>query len=363
MRSKKCKWKRLFIFIFMMGIIGIIMLLLLLYGPNQKFRDWLINTAMTTMNHQYLATWFYDEATIEDSLNRNSISAFSFASNIDDVQFIDYAKMDNIEFENEYEKQILDKVRENNDYKIIKITGEKYDGYLAAIYDPTRVDVAVTKYLGKDGQYLSIISEQNNAYVAITGGGFVDPGGNGTGGEPLGITIDDGILRHETIYNKERLKGGLVGLTSDHKLYLGDISSSQALAMGITDSVSFGPYLIVNGISADVSGMAGGLSPRTAIGQRKDGIFLFLVLDGDRTLGRGASYQDILEIMEKYGAYNASCLDGGTSAGMTVKNQLINNPTSERGQHRSRPIATAFILKVDDKDNGDYSIVANKLQY
>ena len=106
--------------------------------------------------------------------------------------------------------------------------------------------------------------------------------------------------------------------------------------------------------------MAGGGSPRTAIGQRKDGIFLFLVLDGDRTLGRGAAYSDVLEIMKNYGAYNATCLDGGTSTGMTVKNKLINNPTSQSGSHRSRPISTAFIFKADEKDGGDYSIIANK---
>ncbi len=115
------------------------------------------------------------------------------------------------------------------------------------------------------------------------------------------------------------------------------------------------------GISAEVNGIPGGLTPKTAIGQRKDGIFLFLVLDGDRTLGRGASYQDVLTIMENYGAYNASCLDGGTSTGMTVRNILINDPTSKNGSHRSRPVPTAFILKSDEKDTGDATIVSNKL--
>ena len=28
---------------------------------------------MTTMNHQYLATWFYDYETIEDTLSKNTI--------------------------------------------------------------------------------------------------------------------------------------------------------------------------------------------------------------------------------------------------------------------------------------------------
>ena len=201
---------------------------------------------MATKSHKYLATWFYDEDTIQDSLDRNTITDFAFSTNLDEISFVDYSKLKNVEYKNEYEKQVLEKEKNNNDYKIIKITGKKYDGYLAVIYDPSRVDIAVTKYIGKDGQYLTKISEENNAFVAINGGGFVDPSGQGTGGEPLGITINDGKLLHETRYNKEELKGGLIGLSSDNKLFLGDITSSQALALGIRDSVSFGPYLIVN---------------------------------------------------------------------------------------------------------------------
>ena len=354
---KKDKLKLALIIVFIIGTVLIYIFLISLYGPIGSFRDWLINTSMSTMHHKYLAKLFFDIETIEDSLNRNSISDFSFSTDLKQIQFVDYSQIGDIKFNDDFEKNILDKDKNNNDYKLIKIEEKSFDGYLAVIYDPSRVDMVVTNYLGKDGQYLARLSEQNDAYVAITGGGFVDLAGSGTGGEPLGITIDDGKLIHETVYNKEILKGGLVGLTKDHKLFLGDITSVQALNMGITDSVSFGPYLIVNGISADVNGIAGGLSPRTAIGQRKDGIFLFLVLDGDRTKARGATYKDVLTIMENYGAYNASCLDGGTSAGMTVNNKLINNPITKSGRTVLRPIPTAFIFKADEEDNGDKSIL------
>lgn len=341
----KNKLKTALIFILILGSILIFGFIFLIYGPNNSFRDWLINTSMSTRSHKFLSEIFYDKATIEDSLLRNSISSFGFPSNLNEVNFVDYSKIKNIDYKNEYEKEVLTKDENNNDYKIIKIDGEKYNGYLAVIYKPENIQVAVTKYLGKDGQYLTKISEQNKAILSINGGGFVDPSGSGTGGEPLGITISKGKLIHETVYNKEILKGGLVGITGDNKLFLGDITGKQALKMGIRDGVSFGPFLIVNGVSAKIKGMAGGLSPRTAIGQRKDGIFLFLVLDGDRTLAKGASYQDLLEIMEKYGAYNASCLDGGTSTGMAENYKLINNPTTKSGKAETRPIPTAFVLK------------------
>jgi exopolysaccharide biosynthesis protein len=359
--SKLINFKKILIIIFIFGTIGVFLLLFLLYGPINNFRDWLITTSMDTMNHKYLATFFYSDDVIEECLNRNKISEFADETNIDEVQIVDYSKFKEIEYANEYERQILEKDSKNNDYKIITIDGEKYSGYLAVIYDSSRVEVATTKYLGQDGQYLTTISEQNNAFVAINAGGFVDPTGNGTGGLPLGITIHNGSIICEAVAPNENC--GLIGLTNSNKLYLGKISSSQAILKGIRDAVSFGPFLIVNGNSAKISGNGGGgLAPRTAIGQRKDGIMLFLVLDGNRAFGEGATYADILDIMEKYGAYNATCLDGGTSTGMTVKHQFINNPSTQSGLYKSRPISTAFILKSDESDDGDYSAVVDKIK-
>lgn len=67
------KLKRFFASLFILGSVGIIAGLTLLYGPWKNFREWLITTAMTTMTHQYFATWFYDDDVIEDVLNRNKI--------------------------------------------------------------------------------------------------------------------------------------------------------------------------------------------------------------------------------------------------------------------------------------------------
>ncbi len=64
-------------------------------------------------------------------------------------------------------------------------------------------------------------------------------------------------------------------------MYLGKISTSRAIEFGIRDAVEFGPFLIVNGKSSFINGNGGyGVHPRTAIAQRKDGIVLFLVIDG-----------------------------------------------------------------------------------
>ena len=135
-RKKGRKLKKFLIFIFMLGTIGCYTGLFLLYGPYAGFRDWLITTAMTTMNHQYFATWFYDNETINDCLNRNKIVEVADSTNTDMIEIVDYSKDNQITYENEYERQILEKSSNNNDYKIIEIEGSKYTGYLVAIYDP-----------------------------------------------------------------------------------------------------------------------------------------------------------------------------------------------------------------------------------
>ena len=162
------------------------------------------------------------------------------------------------------------------------------------------------------------------------------------------------------------VKGGSVHnnlpTIDDNKLSLGKCSVQEAKSMGIRDAVTFGPFLIVNGKSSAVLGNGGwGSAPRTAIGQRKDGIVLFLVIDGRKATKFGADMDDMIRIMENYGAYNAANLDGGTSSVLVVDDVIVNDPIDSTGAHKTRPIATGFILKADDADNGDKSVVEDKL--
>ena len=70
---KKQTGRKVILVLIILAIIGISTGGILLYGPYAGFRDWLITCAMTTMNHQYLATWFYDDDTIKEVLNQNRI--------------------------------------------------------------------------------------------------------------------------------------------------------------------------------------------------------------------------------------------------------------------------------------------------
>lgn len=349
--------KNIFIVLFILGTIGICSVLFLLYGPFSGFRNWLVTTAMTTMTHQYFATWFYDDDVINSVLDSNKVIE---TDEVSDPNLIDKTLVNKTTYENEYEREILERDENNNDYKIIKIKGKGYSGYLVAIYDPSRVKTVVTKKLGSSGQYLTKMAEDNEALIAINGGGFDDPNFSSTGGSPLGITISNGKSVTSKSYNGS---GGLIGFDKKDNLILGKMSNSQAQKAGIRDCVTFGPFLIVNGEPAKVLGNGGwGSAPRSVIGQRKDGIVLFLVIDGRTATRPGADMDDLIEIMQRYGAYNAANLDGGTSSVLVVNNTIVNDPIDSTGAHKTRPIATGFILTKDDENNGDYSVVADKLK-
>lgn len=349
--------KRFFSVMFILGSIGIISGLTLLYGPWNGFRDWLITTAMTTMTHQYFATWFYDDDVIKDTLNRNKVVEINEDTNTD---MIEIANKQTTNYENEYERQILERDPKNNDYKIIEINEKNFTGYLAAIYDPSRIQAVCTKNLGVSGQYLTTMAEDNDALIAINGGGFVDPNFNSTGGTPLGVTICDGTYKSKANYSGA---GGIIGFTEDNKLILtSKVSVKEAEDKGIRDAVTFGPFLIVNGKASSVVGNGGwGEAPRTAIAQRKDGIVLFLVIDG-RTLSKpGVDMDDLIKILQRYGAYNAANLDGGTSSVLVINNTIVNDPIDSTGAHKTRPISTGFIVTKDESDDGDHAVVADKL--
>ena len=356
-KSKKFSVKKIFTYLFLLGTVGIMAVLFLLYGPFSFFRDWLVTTAMTTMTHQYFATWFYDDETIEYVLNRNKIIEVGEDTDLNAI--VIGGSANKTTYENEYERQIFEKDPNNNDYKIIEINEKNFDGYLAVVYDPSRVETVVTQKLGTSGQYLTKMAANNDALIAINGGGFNDPNFNSTGGSPLGITVSKGeYVKYESYGGS----GGIIGFTDDNKLYLGKCSVQEAKSMGIRDAVTFGPFLIVNGKSSAVLGNGGwGSAPRTAIGQRKDGIVLFLVIDGRKATKFGADMDDMIRIMENYGAYNAANLDGGTSSVLVVDDVIVNDPIDSTGAHKTRPIATGFILKADDSDNGDKSVVQDKL--
>ena len=302
-----------------------------------KFKTIFINTAMNTMEHQYLARVFYSKKTIDKVMASNYFVELEDEANLDDIVIDTSIKTT---FKDQYEEELLTRDKDAL-YKLIELKIGNTTGHLVAIYDPTKVQLISKAVLGTStGERVITMCERYGGEVCINGGAFVDYGyGSGI---PIGYVIEDGVITWAD-GDSSTVRGNIIGMTSDGKLKLmSNATGEEALKAGVVDAMEFGPFLIVNGKSLEIVGDPWGRSPRVAIAQRKDGVMMFLVVDGENYIN-GASIGDVVEVLERYGAYNAANLDGGTSATLIINGKLVNNPVRAKATN-GRNIVTGWGL-------------------
>ena len=288
------------------------------FQPFEMLRNLWVTSAMTTMNHQYLAKWFFSDAEIQKIMDDNKAKTLGNSN-----------------------PSIISRhsITGDNGTKLIEISQNGFKGYLLEIDNPARVQVAATRYLGKKGEKAEDIAKENGAVAVINGGMFDDPQGNGNGGQPLGILISGGHI----LYKDAGPKYDIIGMNNNNVLVLGHYTLAQIKQMGIRDAVTFSPFLVVDGKPAITQGDGGwGLAPRTAIGQTRNGKILMLVIDGRQMGSIGATLKDVQDIMLKYGAYNVANLDGGASTVLYYNNKVVNHPSSQYGE---RHAPSFFVVK------------------
>lgn len=311
----------------------------LAYGPYDKLRNLYVTTAMKTMKHQYLAYIFYSESTIQKILDSNYFVAIEEEVNLDDI-VIDTGEKDN--YNNEYDERILTRDEGNDLYKILKVKIGISDAFLVAIYDPRKVQLISTEeFTATSYERILTMCKRYGGSVCINGGGMID---HGTGsGIPIGYVIEDGVITWCDGDSSVK-RGNIIGMTGEGKLKLmSNATGDEALEAGIVDALEFGPFLIVNGKAMTIVGEPWGRAPRVAIAQRKDGVMLFLVADGENYIS-GPSLEEVIDTLLLYGAYNAANLDGGHSTTLIVNDKLYNNPPSLAKNQGGRYVVTGWGL-------------------
>ncbi len=290
----------------------------LLYGPMQKK---LINSLIK--NEEVLYTlWDKDLVWETITYQDNTIKG-----NEEVVKEINLKE----EEISEYEKEILTR-KDNQEYKLINMKIDGYNAYMVVIYDPSKVELIHSKTFNTGNSQETVINmcKRYKGSVCINGGRFKDWG---SGSDiPVGYIIDDGKVIWPA-NGKDTTKAKLIGLTKEHRLVLMNTTAKDAISKGVVDALEFGPFLLVDGKEASISNYAvGGYlgAARVAIGQRKDGIMLFLVADGVH--GNGVKIKSMIDVFKKYGAYNAANLDGGASSQLVIDGKLINKPKNIYGQ-------------------------------
>ena len=325
-RKKKHKIKY-FILYLIFGLIftGVTAPLIIFHGPFTNVEKTIVDASMTTLSHQWIAKLFLSDAQIQKIRSQ------------DTVQSVNQGNNNLIKFINAHDNSI-------ERYNISN--GIKFTGYVLIVKDPTRVKVGYSNKLGTQGELTSQIAQDSGAVAAINAGGFSDSSSTstkwtGTGGKPTGIIMSNGNIKFNNIKDYDK-KVDITAITNKAQLLVGPHSLNDLKKLSVTNAVSFGPALVINGKGTIKSGDGGwGIAPRTAIGQRTDGAIILLAIDGRTAKSLGASLKDVQNIMLQYGAYNASNLDGGSSTTMYNNGGLINNPCDALGE---RAIPSAFIV-------------------
>ena len=233
--------------------------------------------------------------------------------------------------------------REDKDLKLEKIESSRYVGYVLEIPDPRRIQVATAANIQEKGDTTSNIAKMNGAVAAINGGGFHDPNGTGTGRLPYGFILHDGeYIIGKDVGPSEAVD--FIGFSKSGNLIAGNYDKTELADMKAMEGITFGPPLIVDGKKMITDGDGGwGVGPRTAIGQRKDGTVLFVVIDGHQPgYSIGATLRDVQDVVYEKVAYIAANLDGGSSSTLYLNGKVVNKPADLLGE---RMIPTAFIVK------------------
>lgn len=228
-------------------------------------------------------------------------------------------------YDNKYEAEIQNR-GENNDYKIIDLTVANNKGWLVVVYDPSDVHIMKSRAFktpNNDGkENLIDMTKRYGATIGVNGGGFYDDG-KVSKDIPFGYIIENG----KVIYKSHSRESDIIGMSNDNKLMLVHATGEKAVEMGMRDGLEFGPFLIINGKRQ--TNLKPTKAARNMIAQRDDGIILFLVTDG--LSYSGITFNEGIDVLEKYGATTAANLDGGASTQLVVNGELLNSPKNALG--------------------------------
>lgn len=362
--------KILGLYIFIGSLIFVIVLYLLVAFTNipvlSTMRDIWIETAMTTADHQWLATKLFPssvvdkvmsnkiedtgqigvtEIKVEKKLIDSSGIVYDFSGIQDNIKTLIEENQeeqgivfsDDDEFDDEFGNKVVINDKEQG-IKIVEVKTMTYTALLTFIDDPSRVFVADTDNKGSRGELILNYLDKYDAIVGINANGFQDYEGKGLGGEIIGCSISQG----EYWGNHSFSSYTTIGFDNENRLIVGKLSNPEDY--NLRDAGQFKPALIINGEDL-IKGTGGwGMQPRTIVAQREDGVVIFLVADG-RQPGHsiGMTMGEAAELLLKYGAVTAAACDGGSSSVLAYNGEIINSPSTPMETGRYLP--NAFLVK------------------
>ena len=359
-----------------------------------KWRTLYIETAMSTLSHQWLATAFIPQDIIDkamenryqsqaDQVNKESQwgtdtesageraaeasgaeeKFFALFDELDRDSFRSFAIRHPEAIEDGYDRIDIDycddgdgktgivttegdrvvAINAREGILIVEVTGDNYNGRLAFVKDASRVDVGTCKALFGHGQFVRDIAARYDAILSTNASGFEDPDGNGNGGTPYGFVKSEGQKLRSAVGGDFKI----IGFDEEDQLRIGKFKNTSIFR----DAVEFTPALIIDGERLVKDSAGWGLQPRSAIAQKADKTVMLLIVDG-RQAGHslGCTVNECADIFERYGALQATNLDGGSSSVMYYNGREITKPTTASHNQEGRYLPDAFIVRATSDD-------------
>lgn len=226
-----------------------------------------------------------------------------------------------------------------NGILILRVKSDTYKGVLAIVKDPSMLSVYNATSLGEVGQFAHDIAHRQDALLVMGANGFEDEGGVGNGGTLYGLSIASGVSAGEKgSGNFKRAE-----IRNDDRMYI--VSSFYDVDPDTRDAAEFYPAMIVDGQRLiDDSYIVWGAQPRAIIAQNEENEFMLMVVEGRQGLDNiGITLMDATDILEKYGAYQALNMDGGSTAILCYEGEPIT--MCSNGYIYGRTLPNAFVVK------------------
>lgn len=338
--------RRFFLTLFTVVILlvaGLALIMNLVFnGPSPAARNVLTMSLLEPSATKWIPGLFMDEEIVENIRNAGKDEQSQEDVNLDDIVIMDAATMAASDEWAAYPDGI----------RIERYSGKTFNAHIMLIQDPSRVYMGLSSYDGysseKSGKRLGRAIEDEGAAAAINGGAFNDDGtlGGSVGSIPAGMVVHNGAIVSNTLRGfLPRDYKGFAGFNAEHKLVVVEtITEQQVIEYNIQEGCEFGPVLIINGVpNQSAYSSNSGYNPRTVVGQRADGVVIFVCADGRQAGSVGATFKDMIDILIEYGAVNACAMDGGSSSTMYYRNpstgevELVNNPCVLQNESRKMP--------------------------
>jgi len=168
-------------------------------------------------------------------------------------------------------------------------------------------------------------------------------------GDYCSFRSDGIILREGSIIRSVPTRDTMVLYADGHIEVLDEreTTGEMLLEAGGTDSWSFGPILVKDGVIPDEFRTdVRKENPRTAVGQCEDGSYVIVVVDGRGAAGSvGLNVQDLAQYMFDLGCVNAYNLDGGMTSCMVFNGKVISTPCGTA--NKERPLSDILYIPME----------------